>query len=277
MKKTILLILLLINSFLFSQTKKIIVVDSLTKENIQYVNVKYIESQKGTFTDSLGYFSLNKKLSDRILVSVLGYENKIYNVKEIKDSIFLKPEVVTLDEILLKKKSIKKYGLHLKKGKFMGSSVKRAVIAMYIENEEKNIQSIISKLHFRIKKRKGNFPSIVRPHLYTINKKTKLPEKELLNYNILIKENKKRKGIISIDVSDKSILFPKEGVFVALEWVGNTEDIDFGYQEVKENTLNRTLLTSLNFKKRIWVPIILPKKNKNISANFGITTIEIQD
>ncbi|WP_445749845.1 hypothetical protein [Polaribacter sp.] len=258
---------------IFSQKRTITIVDSITKGHIEYANIKYLNSKYGTFSDSLGLIDLNEKLSERVLISVLGYENKIIHNKNIKDTIFLKPKTIILDEISINTENSKQdYGFHLIKGKFIGSSVERAVIAVYIKNEKPNIESFISSLHFKIRKKRGNI-AIIRPHLYTINTITKTPDKELLEHNLLIKEKKEKKGVISINIFDKKILFPKEGIFVALEWVGNTKDIDFGYNEVKEKSEN-TLITSLNFKKKIWIPLVLPKSNKSILANFGITTIE---
>jgi hypothetical protein len=273
MKSIFLIPFFFINFTFFSQGKKIIIVDSLTKNHIEYANIKYLNSKKGTFSNNFGVFDINIKKSEKILISVLGYKNKILITQKIKDTIFLKPKSIILDEISIKINSKKNYGYHLRKSKFLGSSVKRSVIAVYIENKKTDLESIISSLHFKIKKR-GNSISFIRPHLYTINTKTKLPEKELLEYNLLIKEKKKRKGLLTINIREKNIVFPKEGVFLALEWVGNTDDIDFGYNEVKKKLVIPTLLTSLNFNKRIWVPVVFPKSNKNFYANFGITTME---
>ena len=276
MKNITLIIFCFINFYLSSQNKKITIVDSITKKHIEYVNIKYLDSKKGTFSDSLGAFDINKKASKKILISILGYKNKILFTQKIKDTISLSQKTIVLDEISININSKKDYGFHLEKSKFIGSSIKRAIVAIYIKNEKANIESYISSLHFKIKKR-NNSISIIRPHLYTVNPETKIPEKELLEHNILIKKQKKGKEILSIDISDKNIFFPKEGVFVALEWVGNTEDIDFGYSEVKENPIFTTFLTSLNFKKKIWTPLVLPKNNKSIFANFGITTIETEN
>ena len=95
--------------------------------------------------------------------------------------------------------------------------------------------------------------------------------KELLNQNIVINLNEKNK-ILSIDITDRNISFPKEGIFVALEWVGNTENLGFGYSKLtnKDNS-HYAVLTSLEFKKNIWIPLT-PKKEDKTIAHFGITT-----
>ncbi|WP_047790323.1 carboxypeptidase-like regulatory domain-containing protein [Tenacibaculum mesophilum] len=271
MERITLVIFFFTSLYLFSQKKQVTIIDSQTNDHIQYANIEYIKSKIKTFSDSLGYFKLDKNISDKVIINVLGYEPKVLQSEKIKDTIFLKPKTIILDEVSINTNFKKIYGYHSKKGKFLGSSVKRAVVAIYIQNKNKNTEHFISTLHFKIKKR-GKHISIVRPHLYTINTKTQLPDKEILDYNILIKEKQKGKKTLSIDISDKNITFPKEGVFIALEWVGNTNDIDFGYNEIKKELTVPTLLTSLDFKKRIWTPMIIPGNSKSICANFGITT-----
>ncbi len=270
MKRRILLLLVLyiIPFFSFSQLKKIIVIDSVTKKTIQYANVKYLKSLKGTFTDSLGVFKIDKNFVGRIKVSVLGYESKILISKNIKDSIKLWPKDIILDEVVIGRNFEKDYGFHKAKGKYIGSSIKRAIVAIYIPNNNPDVVSYISRLHFKIKKRGKNI-SVVRPHLFSRNIETRIPEKELLDYNLLIKQKKNRKDIVSIDISDKKIVFPKKGIFIGLEWVGNTDDIDFGYNENNDSSNTLTLMTSNDFKKNIWIP--MSPFGKNIVANFGIT------
>jgi len=139
---------------------------------------------------------------------------------------------------------------------------------MYIPNTDVNSQEHITTLHYRIKKY-GNKTSIVRPHLYSVDKNNGNPNKELLNNNIIVSV-KDKNNILSIDISKMNIIFPKDGIFVALEWVGNTSDIGFGYSKLNDNGISYALLTSLEFKKQMWVPLT-PKKEDKTIAHFGIT------
>lgn len=276
--KNITIFFFLINLFSYGQKngKEIIILDSLSYKPIQFANIKYLKSEYGTFSDSLGLFNFNKKVSEKVLISVLGYENKIIFNKNIKDTILLRPKTIVLDEISINTNSKQNYGYHTKNGKYIGSFIKRAVIAVYIKNENPNIKKLIHSLNFKIKKR-GKFLSIVRPHLYSVNQKTNMPDKDLLDYNLLFKQQKRGKSTINIDINDKYIIFPKEGFFIALEWVGNTEDIDFSFSEKKSNGNNiSTVMTSFNNEKIIWVPMEL-SENKSIFANFGVTTIKFEN
>jgi hypothetical protein len=82
MKNTFLIIFWLFTCTIFSQT--VTIVDSITKKHIEYANIKYLNSKDGTFSDSSGLFSLSKKLSGKVSITVLGYENKIITKKNIQ-------------------------------------------------------------------------------------------------------------------------------------------------------------------------------------------------
>lgn len=251
-----------------AQEKEIRILNSKNNKPISYANIKFLKSKKGTFSDDKGIFSINSSINDSLLISVLGFEKKIFPIREIKYTIFLNSKTITLKEITLSSRK-KEYGYFKKNGKFIRSALNRIVVAMYIPNENKK-NEYITHLHYRIKKF-GNKLSTVRPHLLDVNKLTKNPSKEILNENIVVSINKKNK-ILSIDITDKNINFPKEGIFVALEWVGNTKNLGFGYSKLTdENNSHYAVLTSLEFKKDIWIPLT-PKREDKTIAHFGITT-----
>ncbi|QMU64219.1 MAG: hypothetical protein GKR88_07900 [Flavobacteriaceae bacterium] len=268
MKKIISLSLILKIFIVSAQEKEIKILNSENNKPISYANIKFLKSKKGTFSDDKGIFLINNNVTDSLLISVLGFEDKILSVSKIKDTIFLNTKIITLKEITLSNKKIE-YGYFKKNGKFIRSALNRVIVAMYIPNENKK-NEYITHLHYRIKKF-GNELSTVRPHLLSVNKLTKNPNKEILNENIVIDINEKNK-ILSIDITDKNINFPKEGIFVALEWVGNTKNLGFGYSKLTDNNNSHyAVLTSLEFKKNIWVPLT-PKKEDKTIAHFGITT-----
>lgn len=268
MKKIILLSLVLKVLMTSAQEKEIIILNSENNNPISYANIKFLKSKKGTFSDDKGIFLINNNAIDSLLISVLGFEDKILSISKIKDTILLNPKTITLREITLSNKKTE-YGYFKKNGKFIRSALNRVIVAMYIPNENKK-SAYVTHLHYRIKKF-GNELSTVRPHLLSVNKLTKNPDKEILNENIVIDINKKNK-ILSIDITDKNITFPEEGIFVALEWVGNTTNLGFGYSKLtdKDNS-HYAVLTSLEFKKNIWIPLT-PKKEDKTIAHFGITT-----
>jgi len=269
MKKIILLSLVLKIIMVSAQEKKIKILNSENKKPISYANIKFLKSKKGTFSNEKGIFLINNNEIDSLLISVLGYEDKVLSVSKIKDTVFLIPKTITLKEITLSNKKAE-YGYFKKNGKFIRSALNRVIVAMYIPNKNKQKNEFITHLHYRIKKF-GNELSTVRPHLLSVNKLTKNPDKEILNENIIIDINEKNK-ILSIDITDKNIKFPKEGIFVALEWVGNTKNLGFGYSKLADKDDSYyAVLTSLEYKKNIWVPLTPEKEDKTV-ALFGITT-----
>lgn len=256
-----------------AQEKEIKILNSENNKPISYANIKFLKSKKGTFSDEKGIFLISNNEIDSLLISVLGFEDKVLSVSKIKDTIFLIPKTITLKEITLSNKKAE-YGYFKKTRKFIRSVLNRVIVAMYIPNNNIDNQEYITTLHYRIKKY-GTKPSIVRPHLYSVNKKNGNPNKELLNNNIIVDVEDKN-NILSIDISKMNIIFPKDGIFVALEWVGNTSDIGFGYSKLtdKDNS-HYAVLTSLEFKKNIWIPLT-PKKEDKTIAHFGITTKQFE-
>lgn len=80
-----------------------IVVDQLTSEPLDYVNVYFKGTSIGTITDADGYFSLKGSGKEKeIVVSIVGYEQQHIKIKEGKHqtlTIQLKSQLVNLDEI----------------------------------------------------------------------------------------------------------------------------------------------------------------------------------
>ena len=268
--KNFVLTFFFLSSFFALSQKRVILLDSITKNSIEYVNIKYLDSSYGTLTDSMGVFMLDKKKGKEILVSVLGYKEKKILTKNIVDTILLKPKNLLLDEIIINNELHEEYGFHKKKSRFIRSKVKRVGLAVYIENKNEDTGRVITSINYKIRKRSKAI-SVVRAHLYTINKKTKKPDIELLDYNLLIRLRKRGLNDVRLDVSDKNISFPKDGIFVALEWVDSTEFVDFGYSY--SNKQGRTFITSFDLKKIIWTSFSVPPydKNKIATASFGIT------
>jgi hypothetical protein len=87
---------------ILSQIKPI-VVDSLTQEPIPYVNIWVLNENISTATNTTGHFSIQTLHRNKILVlSATGYHTKKYTIQTAKDSIFLAPYIVALDEAVVK-------------------------------------------------------------------------------------------------------------------------------------------------------------------------------
>ncbi|MAX72019.1 MAG: hypothetical protein CMC76_13140, partial [Flavobacteriaceae bacterium] len=96
---------------MFSQEKnaKGVVLDKETNAPIPYVNISILESTIGTSSDDDGSYSINIKEDDidkKIHLSSLGYSDTMLTVSSFLKlkTIFLKPLIEELDEVVIAKK-----------------------------------------------------------------------------------------------------------------------------------------------------------------------------
>jgi len=94
---------LLVTTFFYAQKKEGIVIDAKTKQPIAYATLQ-INSNKGTFTNEEGKFTLNikdYKVTDSLKVSYIGYETISFAIKDIPKVISMEEGVINLDEVNL--------------------------------------------------------------------------------------------------------------------------------------------------------------------------------
>lgn len=220
MKKLLAIIFLLISNLCFSQLKSIII-DSETKERIPYVNI-WIENENiGTTSNEKGEFELEIKNTKIIIFSAIGFESKKISSDSIKSILELKPRITDLKEVVIKSKKINE---KLIIDKFKKSTIDHYfmcgtspwIAAKFFEyKEDYNTISLLNKIRVltdsNIKDSKFNI------RLYSINKNGE-PENYIYDENI-IGIAQKGNTITEIDISDLNISFPKEGFFIAIEWL----------------------------------------------------------
>jgi hypothetical protein len=100
MKKTVVILIILVSNNLFSQNRlNGIVLNYDTKKPIEYVDI--YNKENFTSTNNEGKFSFDSK-NDSIKIRLIGYEPIFTTFKKIKnDTIFLKSKFEELDEITL--------------------------------------------------------------------------------------------------------------------------------------------------------------------------------
>ena len=105
MKHSFYVLILLLTSFVYSQTKVSGVVQDSTGEPIAYANVFFKDSTIGTITDETGKFYLESENTYPILiVSFVGYKEKELNLsKKVSFNmiITLEEEAASLDEVVI--------------------------------------------------------------------------------------------------------------------------------------------------------------------------------
>lgn len=220
MKKLLLIIILLISNFCFTQIKAVII-DSETKERIQYVNIWIEDENIGTTSNENGEFTLDNSSGKFLVLSRLGYENKRIEMTAFSDLILLNPKITELDEVVLK--SIKEQR-ELVIGNFNDSDVgyyyasfdKPEIKARFFPFDSNYSNTpYLKKLKFRVYSNIRNAKFNVR--LYSIGDNGE-PNNPLYEKNIIGIVNKGMKNI-ELDLSGLDIAFPENGLFVSYEWL----------------------------------------------------------
>lgn len=220
MKKLLALTLLLITNFSFSQIKSVII-DDETDEKLPFVNIWVKDENIGTTSNQKGEFKLEIEGQKLILFSAIGYETKEILSDSIKTIIKLKPTVTELEEVVLttKEQSKKQVIGKFKKSKinhYFGTGTKPWITARYFEYKEDYIKTnYLNKIRVLTNSDVKDAKFIIR--LYAVGENGQ-PEKYIYDENIF-GIAKKGKKITEIDIADLNIKFPKEGFFIAIEWL----------------------------------------------------------
>lgn len=220
MKKLLAITLLLISNLCFSQLKSVII-DSETKEKIPYVNIWVENENIGTTSNEKGEFKLEIDGTKVILFSAIGFETKKISSDSIKNILELKPLITQLNEVVIKskKKSQKLIIGKFKKSKinhYFACGTKPWITARYFKfKEEYNNTSFLNKIRLLTNSDVENSKFNIR--LYGVSENGE-PKDYIYDENI-IGIAKKGKKITEIDMSDLNIEFPKDGFFIAIEWL----------------------------------------------------------
>ena len=227
MKKNITFLFLFLNiAIVFSQ--KFLVLDSESRKEIPYAAIYLPKSNSGFYATNNGRFFLEKiKNNDSIFISSLGFYTLKTVVQSLNDSIFLKPLISKLDEvvILTKQKSFKKIGFR-KKDKTGWFGTQGLQLGILIKVEEKYLGSYISKVIIPFKKRmhgemEYNYKSIFKLSVFSVKENN--PHLSLLETPIIIKFDQLSKDFVEVDISKEFIKLNKNGVFICIEQVGELD------------------------------------------------------
>ena len=220
MEKRIFIIIILIYSFGFSQLKSV-VIDSITKEKIPYVNIWVENEDIGATSDEEGKFELKVYTPKNIVFSAIGFKTRIIKSDQIKDLVQLYPQLTDLKEVVIKvRKLTREFTIgKFKKSKinsYFGCGTKPWMTARFFnyKKDYKNtpfINNITLLTNSDVKNSKFNI------RLYDVNDRDE-PEGYIYDGNI-IGVARKGKRTTEIDISKLNIKFPKKGFFVSVEWL----------------------------------------------------------
>ena len=191
----------------------------------------------GIYSDENGYF-LNLTLeSDTIIISCIGYEDKIISSGSVKDTILLHPNVVKLNEVLIVShtKSTNETLGYLKKRSnyYIGLPPQTEIATLINYPDDRSSTIMINRVIIDIKIR-DTLKCFFRFHLYEFDPITTLPGKELLNNNRVFNTADVKSRFIA-EMHNEWITFPKNGLFVSIELMGPIHDL-IGPHDVAKST-----------------------------------------
>ncbi len=218
----------------FSQNTEIVgqIIDKENNEVLPYSTVEIFSLRKGSIANDSGCFSLSvpiSSLKDTIVFSFLGYNkhktvlNKLSSIDN--NIIRLEKQSYVLEEVIIIPKSIsvRKLGIVKKKNKgnwHLGNQGDQH--AILIKNPFDKTGSL-KNVNFYITE-KGFSSAPFRVRIYSYDSLKKEPSGDLLNESLIVSFDKETKGWFTVDVSKYNIEFPKDGLFVAMEWIFTNED-----------------------------------------------------
>ncbi len=220
------------------------VINSQTKEAVPFANIWVLNKNIGTSSGENGSFSLDCKSKDSLIkFTAIGFKSKTIKASLIDRVVYLDPQVTTLKKIVIannpKSKRHERLIGKLKKRKinhyFSGRS-KPIIAAKYFEyNETYQHTPYLKKVRLLTQSEVKKSKFLLK--LYKVDKDHK-PGELLCNKNI-IGIAKKGKNVSEIDISKLGIEFPKEGLFMAIEWLiiaSNKYEIDIEIYDTKKST-----------------------------------------
>jgi hypothetical protein len=222
MKNTLLTIsLLILCDITFSQVNAV-VIDNETKEGIPFVNIWIENKNIGTTSNKNGEFTIDYKVdTENVIFSAIGYESKNIKLGLINNIVELNPIYFEIQEVVIKPE---KYNKELRIGAFKKSNINWYfacgtspwITARYFEYKDNYKQTaFLNKIKLLTNSDiKGSMFNI---RLYSVDENGK-PCDYIYDKNILVTARKGKK-VTEVDISELKIKFPKEGFFIAIEWL----------------------------------------------------------
>ncbi|MBS1638494.1 MAG: serine hydrolase [Bacteroidetes bacterium] len=215
-------LLLISLNLLSQQVIKGKLLNSTTKEPIEYANIGLQKRNIGTISNKDGSFSLNVPsnfVSDTLIFSAIGFSSRIiplkYFEKDKGSVIYLTEKVIALNEVVVSSKREKPIFFELGNPDYKGGVIQTDTlyagrsVSLLIENTESNIKkgitlpAFIEKATLRIFR--NNLESFkYRIRINEVDQLTGHPGKDLLNKSIVMQSSMKN-GWLEFDLSKLNI------------------------------------------------------------------------
>ena len=219
MKQIFLTLIFLTQIISFGQNKKFLLLDESSEMPIEYCNILIIGKDKGTYSDSNGYFKIDAKQNDSLLISHVLYKEIKLSLTSIKDTIWLSQKNQFLDEVIISSnKNFKEWSKERKKKHQWYIQPKTEFCVLLEKNKTLDT---ISRVRFPIEnlseiKNKNIERAIFRLNLYS-NSNGIINQK--INTENIIFTLEDNSEYITFNLK-KSFLIPLEGLFLGIEFIG---------------------------------------------------------
>ena len=203
------------------------IVDDKTKEPIPFASIGLKEEQTGALTNEYGFFQMampQKSAQDSLMVVALGYKRKSVLVKpgiKVQDMIIEVTKLpIELKEVKIQGGKIKDLALGSKSnnpGEGMIQGMPGSQYAFFVKNDKNKTLGNVRSVSFYIGE--NGFPrEPFRVRLYKADGNYNSPNTDLLTENIVVSAPKGGEWY-TVDLTEYNIEAPKEGFFVAMEWI----------------------------------------------------------
>ena len=235
----------------------LLICDQHSSTPIPYATINLFNANKYFDSDEKGKFSVSDKTNDSMFISSIGFKSGRFLISDYQnnDTLFLKKDVVLLEEIRLSKHISSKFGtVDIKHQRSIvgGTSLSRREVATLIEIPTNISYYRISKIF--IKSKNFNKGNPVRLHIYDVNENG-LPGKELLQKEVFITNATVKNNIITIDVRDQAIFLENSNFFAGIQWISSHKIQTYNGPELFETNKIKKILTyrrQLDIKSNAW-------------------------
>ena len=202
---------------------------------VQFANVFIKNSGVGTFTNESGQFNIEVDNTDTLVISSVQASSAILVYPFEIDTILLEEKIASLNEVDItsEKMKYKTVSVGFFNSKRSGSYAGANSVLLYLDPLHLDSEAIIETALLRLNKVKWIydkserefFQLLVRLKLYNANSKLE-PGTSILNQDLvqLVDENQEK---IVFDLKEFNIQFPKNGIFLGLEYIGYYKEDKF--------------------------------------------------
>jgi hypothetical protein len=288
--KVILFFLLFFHSA-FSQQKKYVVLDEINGELLPFSTIKIVNKKIGVYGSELGVFELPKsvKPTDSLEVSYIGYKTHKLSYQNLKDTVFLVPQINELNEIIIYNDNWKTNIISKIKGKtidwYVGYNEElTTLVKPNINCNNCILKSITIPIGKKTVKVFEGKPKVIYPKFETnfeLNLYSVVANEpsivSLLNRPIIIKVNQDTSDEIVLDLSKENITLDNNGIYISVEILTSLEEINgnsflpsFKITNSKDKNSSTTSLYRNIFIDNKWRSII---QRPNFSLKEGSSLV----